>query len=76
LIFTFYWAPWITSFVIEESKAIPYEIIFSTYISSSMLGNYLYQLIAPQWGNDALFQAVMVGSSVKQMRFKVLKAIR
>ena len=48
-IFTFYWAPWISSLVnqedgSEDQEFIPYEIYFATLIISSMLGNYLYQI--------------------------------
>ena len=62
-IFSYYWAPWITSVLVEEAKTVPYEIVFSTYISASMLGNYMYQLIVPSWGNDMVFQMILVGSS-------------
>merc|ERR1711871_622012 len=62
-IFTYYWAPWITSVLIEESRTVPYEIVFATYISASMLGNYGYQLLVPMWGNDTVLQMILVGSS-------------
>ena len=63
IIFTYYWAPWITSVLVEESKTVPYEIVYSCYISASMLGNYVYQLVISQWGNDMVFQMILVGSS-------------
>ena len=61
-IFTFYWAPWITE-VGEKSSSVPYEIIFATYIGASSFGNYCYQIIVPYWGNDAVLQMLLVGSS-------------
>jgi hypothetical protein len=63
IIFTYYWAPWITSVLVEESKTVPYEIVYSCYIGASMLGNYVYQLVISQWGNDMVFQMILVGSS-------------
>jgi hypothetical protein len=48
---------------VDPGAKVPYEIIFSTYISASMLGNYIYQLIVSQWGNDMVFQMILVGSS-------------
>lgn len=76
-IFTFYWAPWITSIVIEENHHLPYEILFSCLIVTSMLGNYLFQLFTIENNNainsnnansnnnlDMAFQAILVTSSV------------
>lgn len=63
-IFTFYWAPWITSLVIEEDRIIPYEIIYSSYVIALMVGNYLYQLYGAKLGFDSIFQGVLIGSSV------------
>eukprot|EP00596_Hydrurales_sp_CCMP1899_P004131 CAMPEP_0119035336 /NCGR_PEP_ID=MMETSP1177-20130426/2261_1 /TAXON_ID=2985 /ORGANISM="Ochromonas sp, Strain CCMP1899" /LENGTH=245 /DNA_ID=CAMNT_0006993399 /DNA_START=470 /DNA_END=1204 /DNA_ORIENTATION=+ len=68
-IFTFYWAPWITSMVIEESHTVPYPIVFATYIAASMLGNYLYQMASTQnqpgqsQGVDVIFQGILFASS-------------
>ena len=58
-IFTFYWAPWMSFAVKEESHEIPYELVFSALATSSMLGNYVYGLLAPQWGHDSLFQTIL-----------------
>jgi len=76
-IFTFYWAPWITSIVIEEDHHLPYEILFSCFIVTSMLGNYLFQLYTINSSNvvnsnnanssnniDLAFQAILITSSV------------
>jgi hypothetical protein len=62
-IFTFYWAPWITSMVVEEAHTVPYSIVFATYIAASMLGNYIYQMYSPQIGIDSIFQGILVASS-------------
>lgn len=62
-VFTFYWAPWMAFSVKEESHNIPYELVFSALATSSMLGNYMYGLLAPQWGHDALFQTVLAVSA-------------
>jgi hypothetical protein len=70
-IFTFYWAPWITFMVVEESRTVPYPITFATYIAASMLGNYLYQMHSAHGGHgvagaanvDGIFQAILFASS-------------
>ena len=70
-IFTFYWAPWITFMVVEQSRSVPYPIVFATYIAASMLGNYLYQMYSAQGGTgsvgatnvDSIFQAILFASS-------------
>jgi hypothetical protein len=62
-VFTYYWAPWLTMIAREESHSIPYEIIFSAYISSSMLGNYLYQLFSTTVGAENALQAILFGSA-------------
>ena len=70
-IFTFYWAPWITFMVVEESHTVPYPIVFATYIAASMLGNYLYQMSSEKGGTgsvgaanvDSIFQALLFVSS-------------
>jgi hypothetical protein len=75
-VFTFYWAPWITFMVPEEARAaVPYPIVFATYIAASMLGNYLYQMYSSQGGGsggggsngasvDGIFQAILFASSL------------
>lgn len=68
-IFTFYWAPWITSMVSEEGQVVPYEVVFSALVATSMLGNYFYQIYAPAGlglglgGADSTFQALLIGTS-------------
>ena len=37
-IFTFYWAPWLSSLLVEESRSVPYEVVFSCYVIASMIG--------------------------------------
>ena len=60
-IFTFYWAPWIATMVAEDDNPIPYEIVFSTLITASMLGNYLHQMYGVSVGGENSFQGVLVG---------------
>lgn len=62
-VFTYYWAPWLTQMAREESHRVPYEIIFSAYISSSMLGNYIYQLFSTAVGPDNALQAILFCSA-------------
>ena len=63
LIFTFYWALWLYYLVkVENGHMIPYELIFSSFIAMSMLGNYLYQLCGSvyNYGSEVMFQTVLV----------------
>ena len=68
-IFTFFWAPWITLMVSEEAHAVPYPIVFATYIATSMLGNYVYQMVAAQRlatqgpGAEGTFQEILFCST-------------
>ena len=43
-IFTFYWAPLLTSLTVysdqDENKIIPYELIYSSMVISTMIGKY------------------------------------
>jgi hypothetical protein len=44
-VITYYWAPWLYGLVSAEvGRDLPYEIIYSTFISAAMLGNYGYQM--------------------------------
>lgn len=68
LIFTFYWAPWMSLIAAEKDQHLPYEIIFSSFVLASMLGNYLYQMLSK--GSDAVlgapestFQGILVVSA-------------
>jgi hypothetical protein len=71
-IFTFYWAPWITSMVSEEARVVPYPIVFATYIAASMLGNYLYQMGAGQsQGVDNIFQGLLIVFQTPTMAFGI-----
>lgn len=64
-IFTFYWAPWMSILASEEDHHLPYEIIFSSFIVASMLGNYLFQLYCASPGAlvESAFQAILIASS-------------
>ena len=66
IIFTFYWAPWLTTILVESElfPTFPFPLIFSTYVASSMFGAYLYQILVPSLGNGNIFQMVLVGSSL------------
>lgn len=67
-IFTFYWAPWLLSTIgYSNEHSIPYEILFSTFVGCSMLGNYIYQIGG---GNFVLFgtfdvtlQSILISAS-------------
>jgi len=65
-IFTFYWAPWLTSVIVESTDVttFPFPLIFSTYIACSMVGAYLYQLLIGRMGNESILQLVLLGTSV------------
>ena len=47
---SYYWAPWMASLLIAEGEEhkLPYEIVFSSFIVASMLGNYLFQMFSAQ----------------------------
>ena len=62
-IFTFYWAPWMSTMAGGEDNAIPFEIVFSTLITASMLGNYLHQSYSATVGPESAFQGVLVGTA-------------
>jgi hypothetical protein len=68
LIFSFYWAPWMSLIAAESEQHLPYEIIFSSFVLASMLGNYLFQMYAKGSGallgsTENTFQALLVVSS-------------
>lgn len=80
-IFTFYWAPWMTFFRDEQDYHIPYEIIFSSFIVASMLGNYLFQLyihpsqpVGKRGSIEQTFQGILIGSSVSYFLGAVLQS--
>lgn len=66
LVFTFYWAPWMSALASEEDERISYEVLFSCLIMASMLGNYFFQLFSSSalGGYGGTFQAVILCSSV------------
>jgi hypothetical protein len=67
LIFSFCWAPWMDTIAREASQHLPYEVIFSSMILASMLGNYLFQMFARGSGAvstpEAALQGLLVVSS-------------
>jgi hypothetical protein len=67
VIFVFYWAPWLQKVVKEEvgmDSSLPYEVVYSTYISGSMIGTYLVQLYSQHVGMESIFQGILLGTSV------------
>ena len=66
IVFTFYWAPWIATMLDEEDRQVPFEIIFSTLVAASMVGNYLFQILTSNSGfsTEQIFQAILISSSV------------
>jgi hypothetical protein len=71
-IFTFYWAPLIYT-MSNSAQSIPYEIIFSTYVCASMLGNYLYQLFSSSYGTESAFQIILLGSALSYVIGSVIQ---
>jgi MFS transporter, MFS domain-containing protein family, molybdate-anion transporter len=67
-VFSFYWAPWVASVLLAESSApqtIPFEILFSSLIVASLLGNYMYQLLTARGTSlDAIFGGLLLASSI------------
>ena len=67
-IFTFYWAPWMSSIVIHgdqsESRLVPYELVYASMVAATMLGNYMYGMYAPTIGPELTFQVVLICCSV------------
>lgn len=62
-IFTFYWALWLHSMAkVENDRALPYELIFSSFVTTSMIGHYAYQLGngAYGYGSDFMLQSVLL----------------
>eukprot|EP01039_Chlorochromonas_danica_P016369 gene16369-19346_t len=65
-IFTFYWAPWLSGIVAEEDTTLPYEIVFSSFIGCSMLGNYFFQMTVGSGASSSeqMLQSLLVAASV------------
>jgi hypothetical protein len=61
LVFSFYWAPWMDTIAREASQHLPYEVIFSSMILASMLGNYLFQMFARGSGAVSTPEAALQG---------------
>ncbi len=67
--FTFYWAVWLFTLAIEENGnrnySLPYEIIFATFISVSMIGTYVTQWMVSEYklNREILLQASLIGSA-------------
>lgn len=75
-IFTFYWAPWLTSLVSEEDIKLPYEIVFASFIGASMLGNYIFQMISQsqQQSSSGTSNSINTGIGIENMLQMLLVA--
>lgn len=64
MVLSFYWAPWM--FQLQEKTnstvAIPFPIMYASFIAASLVGNYLHTLYASQIGLDTTAQVVFIGS--------------
>jgi len=48
-----------TTHLMAAASTVPFILIYSTLMMSAMLGNYLYTLANPRYGNDIIFQALL-----------------
>jgi hypothetical protein len=71
IIFTFYWAPWLTDLSTEEDRHLPYEILFATFVATSMIGNYLFQIFVSGKGQQQSQGNGSGGMGVEQI-FQIL----
>lgn len=95
MIFSFYWAPWLSQIYLEtmlptteaissvsrglidnnstvatiseeastssQSPAhLPFILIYSTLMTTAMIGHYLHTLVLPTYGNDFIFQVILL----------------
>ena len=60
-VFTYYWAMLITSIASMNAYNMPYALIFSSYICTSMIGAYLHSIYSAKFGPDLFFQGVLSG---------------
>jgi MFS family permease len=67
LVFTFYWAPWLSGLQGDESTSsqLPFELIFASFACSSLLGNYGFQILLT-WNVsvESILQSALVVSSI------------
>jgi MFS family permease len=64
IIFSFYWAPWLEISYSNITSTLPYILIYSTLMMSSMLGNYLYTLLSStNYGSENIFQIILTTST-------------
>jgi hypothetical protein len=61
LLFTFYWAPWMMSLEPDAEHHVPFEIVFSCMILASMLGSYLFQVLAGAQNSKFQYGSVLQG---------------
>lgn len=43
-----------------SAAAIPFVLIYATFVMSTMLGNYIYTLTVSKYGNDLIFQMMLM----------------
>jgi hypothetical protein len=66
IIFTFYWAPWMAGMVTMGEDGVgelPYEIIYSSFVVCTMIGNYLFTLYAGDMGSEQVFKICLMGTA-------------
>lgn len=67
MLFTFYWAPWLTSLLPYTNSRLPFELIFSCLVMASMLGNYVYQWLLSSDSRlqvDSIFQYTLLACAI------------
>jgi hypothetical protein len=60
-IFAYHWAQLVASLIREEGLGVPYALVFSAYVCTSMVGAYLHSLFAVKLGTEIFFQGVLSG---------------
>jgi len=48
---------------VVASTPIPFVLIYATFTMSTMLGNYIYTLTISKYGNDLIFQVVLIANA-------------
>ena len=54
----------------DDVHLLPYELIYSTMIVASMIGNYLYGIYSSQMGPEMLFQISLFELNNDSISFK------
>jgi len=64
VIFIYYWAPMLSNLASVASGTIPYELVYSSFVMMQMLGNYMYQLYAPSFGEEVSLGYTLIAATV------------